>query len=139
MYRRKDISLNLKTALVILFRTLISLLGGGIFHSTWLAAFLLASKLNCSALKISLRLLSPVITAAGFTAGLAILDYLGKKSKAGFFKIYLWPLTGCAAGVVAVYWYGPMLTVFTMLAAGAASIALREVLLALKKKTPITG
>jgi len=46
-----------------------------------------------------------------------------------FFRIFVWPLFGCALGAIAVYWYGPMLIVFSMLAAEAASIVLREVVL----------
>ena len=49
--------------------------------------------------------------------------------KTRFFHILLWPLSGCAVGAGVVYWFGPMLIVFGMFAAGTASVIIREVVL----------
>jgi hypothetical protein len=54
-----------------------------------------------------------------------------------FIHIYRWPLVGCAIGAGVVYWFGPMLVVFGMLAAGTASVVLREVSLTIKKADQI--
>jgi hypothetical protein len=41
-------------------------------------------------------------------------------------------MIGCAIGAAVVYWFGPMLIVFGMFAAGTASVALREVMLGIR-------
>jgi hypothetical protein len=40
-----------------------------------------------------------------------------------------WPLIACVVGAVAVYWYGPMLIVFSMLSVGTISVFLQTWLL----------
>jgi hypothetical protein len=75
----------------------------------------------------TLWLLAPVITAAGFATGIAIMERRAEKKRPSFLRILIWPLIGCAAGAGIVYWFGPMLIVFVMLAAGTASMTLREV------------
>jgi hypothetical protein len=103
------------------------------FYSVWLAAFLLAAKLGSSVLEVIGWLSAPVATATGFATGIAIFEHLTRTSKTKFFRIFTWPLIGCAIGAGVVYWFGPMLIVFGMLAAGTASVALREVVLSIKK------
>jgi len=83
---------------------------------------------------VILWLVAPVVTATGFATGIAIVEHLTRMSKTKFLRIFIWPMIGCAIGAGAVYWHGPMLIVFTMLAAGTASIALREVILSIKKQ-----
>lgn len=78
-------------------------------------------------------LLGPVVTAAGFTTGIVIYEILSRTRRTGFFRIFPWPLIGCAAGAGAVYWFGPMLIVFGMFVAGTASVALRELIMSVKK------
>jgi hypothetical protein len=53
----------------------------------------------------------------------------------GFLHIYRWPLIGCALGALAVYWYGRMVIVFSMLLAGELSIIGREILKFINKKS----
>ncbi|MFQ5868631.1 MAG: hypothetical protein ACE5JC_01890 [Candidatus Zixiibacteriota bacterium] len=84
--------------------------------------------MDSSVLLAILWLSAPVVTAAGFAAGIVLHEYLTRANRTNFFRIFVWPLVGCAVGAGAVYWFGPMLTVFGMFAAGTTSIALRDAL-----------
>jgi len=107
-------------------RIAFSLLCASIFYLAWMAAFLLLTRADSQVVETILWLLAPVITAAGFATGAAIMERRVRRTRVPFLRIYIWPLLGCAAGAGAVYWFGPMLIVFAMLVAGTASIALRE-------------
>ena len=101
----------------------------GAFYAGWLAVFLLTAGAHSPVAHATRWLSAPLVTAAGFAAGIAISERLTKVRKTRFFRILLWPLIGCALGAGAVYWFGPMLIVFAMFAAGTASVILRAVLL----------
>lgn len=113
----------------MLARIACSLLGAGLFYAAWMVLFLLTSGSASPFLQAILWLLAPVMTAAGFALGVVLLDRLAGHSRIAFLRIFPWPLVGCAVGAGIVYWFGPMLIVFAMFAAGTASIALREVYL----------
>jgi hypothetical protein len=104
-----------------------SLLGGGLCYAVWLAAFLLVEPLESAALDTALWILAPIVAAAGFAAGLLVYARLAGERREPFLRAMAWPLAGCVAGALVAYWIGPMLIVFTMLWAGALSVALREV------------
>ena len=110
-----------------LVRIAFSLLCARIFYSAWMAAFILITRVDRPVVETILWLLAPLITAAGFATGIAIMERKARKKRSNFLRIFVWPLIGCAAGAGIVYWFGPMLIVFAMLAAGTASVALREV------------
>lgn len=110
----------------------VSLLCAGAVYAVWLAAFLLATRLNNSILQAAGWLSAPVVTAAGFAVGIALSERVITARKSRFLYILAWPLIGCTVGAAAVYWFGPMLIVFGMFAAGTASIVLREVYLHLR-------
>ncbi|MDO8886642.1 hypothetical protein [Candidatus Oleimmundimicrobium sp.] len=124
--------MNPKTPFKIFLKVFMSLFFGGIFYADWLVAFLLFLKADSSFLEIIGWLLAPVVTALGFTVGIKLFDFLAKEKKEKFFHIYKWPLVGCVVGAGIVYWFGPMLIVFSMLVFGAISIFIREVLLVRK-------
>jgi hypothetical protein len=105
-----------------------ALVCGGISYLIWLAAFLIAPRLANPVVEALLWVLAPVETALGFAVGVAILEPRTRKGIGSFLRIFVWPLVACTLGAVAVYWFGPMLIVFSMLAAGTASVFLREVL-----------
>jgi hypothetical protein len=109
-----------------LVRVAFSLLCACLFYSAWMAAFLLTTRLDSPAVETILWILAPVMTAAGFATGIAIRERLAGTARPSFLRIFIWPLIGCAVGAGFVYWFGPMLIVFAMLAAGTASITLRE-------------
>lgn len=94
-----------------------------------MALFLLTGSPDSPVVEAILWLLAPVMTAAGFALGIALFERLAGQNRTAFLHIFLWPLVGCAIGAGVVYWFGPMLIVFAMFAAGTASIALREVYL----------
>ena len=120
-----------------LVRVALALLCAGLFYVAWLAAFLLTTKAD-SAVANAIRWLSgPVVTAAGFAAGIAISERLTGAHKTPFLRIFLWPLVGCAVGAGAVYWFGPMLIVFGMFAAGWASVVIREVVIYIAGKRAV--
>jgi hypothetical protein len=112
----------------ILAKVSLSLLLGGIAYLAWMATFIFVSKKNIPIVETPLWLLAPVVTAIGFTLGIMIIERPINPSVRGFLHIYWWPLIGCALGALAVYWYGPMLIVFSMLLTGELSIIVREVL-----------
>lgn len=103
----------------------LSILGAGVSYSLWLAVFLLTMEWIAAPLRAVVWVLAPVVTAAGFTAGIAILE---RRAGGGLLRIFVWPLIGCMAGAGAVIWVGPMLIVFGMFGAGTASVVLREVM-----------
>lgn len=111
----------------VFVRAAVSLLCAGIFYFAWMAVFLLAAGLDSSV--TILWLLAPVTTATGFATGSAVSERLTGARKTKFLRLFTWPLIGCVIGAVAVYGFGPMLIVFAMLAAGTASVVLREVVL----------
>jgi len=117
----------------LLVKVSLSLLFGGLFNVVWLAAFIQVSNMDNPPLKAVCWILAPLMTAAGFTAGIVIYEVLSKTKRTGYFRIFPWPLIGCAAGAGAVYWLGPMLIGLGMFAAGTASVTLRELFLSLKK------
>jgi hypothetical protein len=110
-----------------LVRIAVSLLCAIVFYLVWMVAFLLTTGLESPVAETILWLLAPVITAAGFATGIAVRERLSGKARSHFLRIFLWPLIGCAIGAGIVYPLGPMLIGFGMLAAGTASMALREV------------
>lgn len=116
-----------------LAKVTLSLLCAGTAYFIWLAAFLQATKFDVSLVKAILWLLAPVATAAGYASGIAMFEHLSGMNKTRFLRIFTWPLIGCAVGAGAVYWFGPMLIVFGMFVAGTASVALREVVLGIRK------
>ena len=126
---RKNLFPVLGSIKYILVRVIISLICGGITYSLWMVAFLLVSKSGSQIVEGILWLLAPVVTASGFTTGIRMIEYFNKGTDTGFFPIFVWPLIGCTLGAIAVYWYGPMLIVFSMLAAGTTSIFLREIVI----------
>ncbi len=110
-----------------LFRILASTLFGGFFYSVWLGIFLVVSP-DGGLLELLLWLVAPIITAIGFAMGIIVFNYFGKMPGTPFLRLLSWPLLGCIIGAAVVYWFGPMLIVFSMLALGTLSIATREVI-----------
>lgn len=117
-----------------LARIAVSLLFACILYITWMAVFLLCTSVDSLVVETILWLLAPVTTAAGFAAGAAIMERRASKTRASFLRTFVWPLLGCAVGAGVVYRFGPMLIVFAMLAAGTASMALREMVGFLKRR-----
>ncbi len=116
--------MNRSTFWASVLKITVSLLLGGGCYSIWLAVFLLAVKSENSVAQGALFFLAPLVTAAGFAAGIAVFERRG-----GFDALrtsWTWPLIGCVVGSVSVYWLGPMLIVFTMLAGGTLSVIIRE-------------
>jgi hypothetical protein len=109
-----------------LVRIACSLLGAGLFYAAWMILFLLTSGSAGPFIQAILWLLAPVMTAAGFALGVTLVDRFAGHGRTAFLRIFPWPLIGCAVGAGIVYWFGPMLIVFAMFAAGTAGIALRE-------------
>ena len=68
---------------------------------------------------------APIVTGAGCAVG----AWVGARLRHTALPISLvlpWAIAGCVVGALAVYWYGPMLVVFTLLAGGTIAVALRE-------------
>jgi hypothetical protein len=110
----------------IILKTSVALVVAGVFYAAWLAVFLAAARLEHDRLERALFMLAPVITAAGFAAGTALVERVRNESRTGFFLSWVWALLGCVIGAISVYWYGPMLIVFTMLAGGTIAVAYRD-------------
>ena len=110
-----------------------ALLAGGLCYALWLAAFLIVRTLASTFVTLALWLLAPIVTAAGFAAGVMISESCRRMETSPFMRLYLWTFIGCAIGAGSVYWYGPMLIVFGMLGAGTLSVLLREAVLRLRE------
>jgi hypothetical protein len=117
----------------VLSKGAVSLLCGGAAYALWLAAFLLVGQPDSLLGRGILWPLAPVVTAVGFAAGSAIVERLAGTGRTAFVRLYLWPLAGCVLGALVVYWFGPMLIVFGMLALGAASVLARELVAGMPK------
>jgi len=124
---------DLKRLRRTLTRVLCSLFCAGVFYAVWLAFFLESVRPGNATAPAALWLSAPLVTAAGFAAGIALHERLTEQSRDPFLRIFLWPLIGCAAGAGAVFWFGPMLIVFGMFGAGTAAVVLREVVVHLSR------
>jgi hypothetical protein len=113
--------MSIKQVVTSLARVAISVLGGGLFYSLWLVAFL-----ESSILQIAMWFLAPVVTAVGYALGIVLGERLTKASPTRFDRILIWPLIGCIVGAGIVVWFGPMLIVFGMFLLGTASVIMRE-------------
>jgi len=113
-----------------------SVLSAGAFYALWLSAILLTAELDHSFVESIAWISAPLVTATGFTFGVMAYERLTGTGTARFLPVFAWPLAGCVAGALAVYWYGPMLIVFGMFAVGTASIALREIMLYKQGRNP---
>jgi Na+/H+-dicarboxylate symporter len=118
--------MNLGAAGRLTLKAVVSLLLGGVFYAAWLAAFLLLDRLENDQVERTLLILAPVVTAAGFAAGVCLVEKVGRMPRTGFLMSWVWALLGCAVGALAVYFYGPMLIVFTMLCGGTVAVVYRE-------------
>ncbi|MGD2156881.1 MAG: hypothetical protein PVG14_14710 [Anaerolineales bacterium] len=106
-------------------KVLVSFIVGGLFYLIWLAIYLLSTPVEGYE-EIILWLLAPVITSFGFTAGIYLFERISQGERYKFWSLYKWPLMGCLLGAGIVYWFGPMLIVFSMLILGGISVGLRE-------------
>jgi hypothetical protein len=104
----------------------VSLAFAGITYFVWMGLFILMADSIGSLLRGILWFAAPVATAVGFATGIFVHDNATGARKDSFHSVLVWPLLGCAIGAVAIYWRGPMLSVFGMFAAGTASVVLRE-------------
>ena len=119
--------MNLKCLLGLFVRVIISVAFAGIFYVGWLAVAIVVLKSGPLLAKALCWLSAPVVTAAGFASGLALFELLPGTRKSRLRYIVLWPLAGCAIGAAVVFFFGPMLIVFSMFALGAASILTKEI------------
>jgi hypothetical protein len=131
---------NLITQGSLLRRALLSLLlsvvGAGLAYSAWLALFLSVYDRSASFVRATLWLLTPVVTAVGYGAGMAVADRLARRRPLRFLSIVVWPLIGCVIGAGVVFPFGPMLIVFGMFGTGTAAVAAREIAIAGKAGDP---
>lgn len=111
-----------------LFRVVSALFSGGIFYGLWLAVVLGIGPQG-RFIEITLWVVAPLVTGLGFAVGIAVYNRLRKEDQGGFLQIFIWTVTGCTVGALALYWSGPMLIVFSMLFAGMLSVWFREVVL----------
>ena len=119
-----------------LARIACSVLGAGAFYFAWMAVFLVGRHWYGPVAIAALWLSAPVVTATGFTLGLALGERLTRVHRTPLLRLFVWPLIACAIGAAAVYWFGPMLIVFGMFAVGTAGIVLREAMASVRERTP---
>jgi len=127
--------MNLKCFFGLFIRIIVSVILAGIFYTGWLAVAIPVLKSGHLFAKALCWLLAPVVTAAGFAAGIAIFELLPGTRKSKPRDIILWPLAGCAIGAAVVFFFGPMLIVFAMFALGAAGILTKETISIKKQLT----
>ncbi len=110
-------------------RIVISILGGGAFYTLWMGIAIRVGRIGYSGRGVALLIAAPILTAAGYAAGMLIGERLTGRASKGFISIWLWALIGCAIGAFAVYPFGPMLIVFGMFVLGTVSVLVREIVL----------
>ena len=101
-------------------------LGGGAIYAAWLALFLALTKLDNFLIARLLWVAAPIATGVGCAVGAWAGAHL-RHTELSIWDVWPWSVTGCVIGALTVFWYGPMLIVFTMLAGGTVAVALREV------------
>jgi hypothetical protein len=120
---------NLRSVL----RITVSFITGVLFYMIWLAVFLWLDP-QVGWLETTLWIFAPFATGIGFGLGVYTLNNVYSEDQGSFLQIIIWPIAGCIFGALVVYWFGPMLIVFSMLMAGGVSIAAREVLIQRKNR-----
>ncbi len=113
----------------LLVKTLVSVLWAGLTYFVWMGVFLFVSPFDNAILEAIMWVSAPIATAAGFTLGILLMERRAGERSASFARIFMWPLFGCIAGAVSVYWFGPMLIVFGMFVLGTVGVVLREVIM----------
>lgn len=119
--------MKLKCLFGLFIRIIISVAFAGIFYVGWLAVAIAVLKYGPLFAKVLCWLSAPVVTGAGFASGIAIFELLPGTRKSKLRDIVLWPLAGCTIGAAVVFFFGPMLIVFSMFALGTASILAKEI------------
>jgi hypothetical protein len=117
----------------LIIRIILSLVCAGITYFVWMGLFILMADSIGPLMKGFFWIAAPVTTAMGFATGVFVHERVTVTRKATFPAVLIWPLLGCSAGALTVYWRGPMLIVFGMFAVGTASVVLRELVLRSKE------
>jgi len=112
----------------LLVKTLVSILGAGVTYFVWMGVFLLVSPFDNAILEAIMWGSAPIATAAGFALGIYLMEHRAGEQSESYLRIFVWPLFGCIAGAVSVYWFGPMLIVFGMFVLGTVGVVIREVI-----------
>ncbi len=107
-------------------RFAIALVLGGALHVAWVALVVTGASLSASGItRGALWFAGPIMTAAGFTAGLTIRVRGALTLKKRLSHVYVVALIACAVGAVAGRPIGPMFVGLGTLTAGAlAALAL---------------
>jgi hypothetical protein len=92
-------------------------------YTLWLTLYLLFGRAG-PAQGAFLWLLAPIVTALGFSAGIAIRGRPWEGEGVPLARTLGWPLAGCATGAVVAAVFGPMLIAFMMLVGGAVAVVL---------------
>jgi len=108
-----------------LLRVFVSGILGSTFYLIWMGMFLWIRPQGGFTQTV-MWVVAPLFTGVGFGVGVYLTNQVIRERQDHFLRITVWPLIGCSVGALLVYWFGPMLIVFSMLAAGAFSIAVRE-------------
>lgn len=118
--------MTFKEIMMMSARIGVSLVVAGIVFCGWLALFLLFAKDGITAIRAVLWISAPGATAFGFAAGYSAGDHVTGLPRGNFTRRILVLLVACSVGAVSVFWFGPMLIVFGMFAAGGLCIVLWE-------------
>jgi len=95
---------------------------GGALHAAWVVLFILGASLGASGIaKDALWLAAPIMTAAGYAAGLTIRVRGAPTVERRFSQPFMIVLAACAAGAIVGRPIGPMFAGLGVLAAGALS------------------
>ncbi len=97
----------------------VSVLLGLVFHAAWVVLFIFASSQGAArVVKVMLWLLAPVISAAGFGAGLTLVPRGPSRRRTAFRTAFRIAFIGCAIGAAVMSPLGPMVVGFGVLAGG---------------------
>ncbi len=119
--------MKLKLLFVLLAKVIIAIIFAGIFYFGWMVVAILTFRSGQPVVKALCWLFAPIVTAAGFIAGILIFELFSGGRKSRIRNIILWPLIGCTIGAAVVFPFGPMLIVFGMFILGAISVLVKEI------------
>jgi hypothetical protein len=113
----------------VIYRVLGSVMGAIVMYALWLMAVLARMPRPPVPPSFALTLTAPVVTAVGFALGMLVVERFTQRRQSALRATFLWTLTGCAVGTLAMFPFGGMLVGFGMFGLGTAALIVREVFL----------
>lgn len=113
---------RMRRATRALVGTLVATVVGVAAYALWLFLFLLYAR-DGGPMRPVLWVLAPIVTALGFTCGVALVERPWERRGVSLARSLGWPLAGCVIGGVITAAFGPMWIGMGLLVGGGLSVA----------------